>query len=154
MATFTGTAGNNVIHGTAGADIIKGLGGDDDLYGHGGNDLIEGGDRSDDLFGGAGNDTLYGGMGADDYLGGGGADTFLFKASDVPSGGAVDVIRDFSKAEHDHIDLQGFNNGTLVYNQQNGSFAYDFAGDGHGPVEFMHVDPGKSLALGHDYFIT
>ena len=80
--------------GTTGADVLHGGEGHDRLVGAGGNDQ---------LFGEGGNDTLRGGPGKDILVGGAGADTFDFGRATV--GSAVDVVRDFSHAQGDLIDL-------------------------------------------------
>jgi Ca2+-binding RTX toxin-like protein/lipopolysaccharide export system protein LptC len=102
--TLTGTAGNNLMFGLAGDDKLDGGAGSDTLLGGSGNDTLLGGDGDDTLMGGTGNDALTGGKGAD---------TFVWKAGDV----GKDVIKDFSVAEGDRIDLwnllQGETNATL-----------------------------------------
>jgi hypothetical protein len=93
--------GNNrgeVLLGTAGPDLMRGFGGNDTLRGFGG---------ADQLFGGAGNDVLYGKGGLDRLQGDAGADRFALRLlSDAPAGGpAYDEILDFSRLQHDRIDL-------------------------------------------------
>lgn len=90
----TGNASDNVMTGNEADNVLLGLGGDDRLVG------AEGDDRLD---GGAGDDTLIGGPGRDTLTGGTGADRFVFTPGD--GAGATDVIRDFSHAEGDRIDL-------------------------------------------------
>lgn len=133
--TITGTAANELIRGYAGADIISAGGGDDKVYGgigddwiagNPGNDLLYGQDGHDSLYGGNGNDRLEGGSGLDlldggagndiligggytDWLtGGSGADRFVFTSADelFTDAWGPDVIMDFSRAEHDRIDLR------------------------------------------------
>jgi Ca2+-binding RTX toxin-like protein len=67
-ATFTGTAGDDVIIGSAGDDLIQGLAGNDVLEGGDGADTLDGGDGDDILIGGAGDDRLIGGFGNDFYF--------------------------------------------------------------------------------------
>ena len=67
-ATFTGTAGDDVIIGSAGDDLIQGLAGNDVLEGGDGADTLDGGDGDDLLIGGAGDDRLIGGFGNDFYF--------------------------------------------------------------------------------------
>lgn len=57
-ATFTGTAGNDVLTGTAFGDVLLGLSGNDKLLGGDGDDLLNGGAGSDTITGGSGVDTL------------------------------------------------------------------------------------------------
>lgn len=67
------------------------------LYGNAGDDRLNGGDGNDVLIGGAGTDTL---------IGGAGADRFDFDSlSDMGLGALRDVIKDFSLAAGDLIDL-------------------------------------------------
>jgi hypothetical protein len=80
-----GNALDNVITGNAGGNSIKGLGGNDTLNG------------------GAGADYISGGIGNDRLTGGTGKDTFIFE-----KGSGQDVITDFSKADHDVIDISAF----------------------------------------------
>ncbi|NBB17092.1 hypothetical protein GVN21_17135 [Caulobacter sp. SLTY] len=104
-ALTTGTAGNNTLLGGAGSDAIQGLDGADTLYGAGANDWLSGGLGSDRLFGEAGDDVLYGGLAADTLTGGAGADRFVyFQVADSTASG-MDVIRDFSVAEGDLLDV-------------------------------------------------
>ena len=77
MATFTGTAGNDIINGTTSNDIINGLAGNDILNGLAGNDSLSGGTGNDTLYGEAGNDTLDGGAGVDRLEGGIGNDMYI-----------------------------------------------------------------------------
>jgi Ca2+-binding RTX toxin-like protein len=67
-ATFTGTAGDDVIIGSTGDDLIQGLAGNDTLEGDSGNDTLDGGDGDDLLFGGTGDDRMIGGLGNDFYF--------------------------------------------------------------------------------------
>ena len=82
---------------------------DNFLIGGAGDDRLSGNGGHDTLTAGKGNDTLIGGGGLGDLLyGGAGADTFVYLAvgDALPgSAGNIDVIGDFSHAEHDKIDL-------------------------------------------------
>ena len=62
----------------------------------------------DDLFGGYGSDVLIGGPGLDRMAGGAGADRFVLRQPEAapPDGPAYDEILDFSRTQHDQIDLQ------------------------------------------------
>jgi serralysin len=96
---FTGKAGNDRLTGGAGAEK---------LYGKAGDDRLAGGAGDDHLSGGKGNDLLQGGTGKDVLVGGAGADEFVFhSAAEAGRGGQRDVIRDFSRAQGDEIDLSG-----------------------------------------------
>jgi len=81
----TGNSLNNVITGNIGGNYLDGVGG------------------NDTIFGGAGNDFITGGAGNDQLTGGTGKDTFKFA-----SGSGQDKITDFSKADHDVIDISAF----------------------------------------------
>jgi len=99
-------------------------GGDDTLLGGGGNDILFGQAGNDTLNGGLGNDILIGGKGNDTLIGGGGTDTFLWLKGDTNTtattgtGLGTDVIKDFSTAQGDKLDLrdllQGETDATLT----------------------------------------
>ena len=104
--TLTGTV-TSKIFGGRGADTINlfdatnaGI----SIHGGNGNDLIYGSSGNEVIVGDGGNDTISGGAGRDILVGRSGADVFLFAAEDsTPE--ARDMIRDFSKADGDKIDL-------------------------------------------------
>lgn len=98
-----GTSGDDVILGRNGNDTLDGAGGNDSIHGGSGSDVIYGGAGSDLLHGGIGNDTLYGQDGLDTLFGSAGADTFVFQSASAFNN--IDVIKDFSVAENDAIDL-------------------------------------------------
>jgi Ca2+-binding RTX toxin-like protein len=133
-----------LIEGGPGNDLVAGSVKADTLYGGDGNDSgtilvhsftdqywlagIFGGAGSDYLDGGRGNDLLVGGTGKDMLVGGLGADTFQFSRDPVShvmdsvTGSGRDVIRDFSHAEHDKIDLAKLDAKTTVSGDQAFSF--------------------------------
>lgn len=84
--------------GTAGAEVLTGANGDDVLMGQGGADTIHGGGGADRIIGGMGADVLWGGEGADTFA-------FLTVGESKPQAGERDIIRDFSAAAGDRIDL-------------------------------------------------
>lgn len=86
MIEGTGNSLANSITGNTGANMLSGLGGNDTLTG------------------GAGNDTLYGGDGLDQLWGGADADTFVFEMANAFNN--IDVVKDFSTAQNDKIDLR------------------------------------------------
>ena len=94
-----GTDRNDFLLGTPERDAIHGLGGNDQLFGRASDDV---------LFGDAGRDELAGEEELDATTGGGGADRFLFRSVvDAPPDGPIyDEILDFSRTEHDKIDLR------------------------------------------------
>lgn len=117
-----GTGGNDVMHvGGGWRDVLQGGDGNDTLYGHAslatsdlrgdnGNDLLVGDTGVDRLRGGAGADTLIGGLGEDEYRmnRGTGADGNADIAVIGKQTGVYEVLRDFSSADADKIDLTEF----------------------------------------------
>lgn len=77
------------------------------MIGNPDNDTLNGGAGNDTLYGGFGDDILIAGQGADHLYGGDGADIFRFNVSD----GVLDHIHDFSKAQHDTLDISGILSG-------------------------------------------
>ena len=122
----TGTSANQSINGTNGDDLIRGYAGrdtidaregddlvfggadNDTLRGGGGNDWLYGGQGNDTVYGDAGNDVLVGGAGDDNLYGGVGADVFKWQLGDQgsTSAPAIDVVKDFSVAQGDVLDLR------------------------------------------------
>lgn len=105
-------AGADTFYLSAGADLAKAFDGADTLYGYAGADVLYGGNGADKLYGGVGNDTLwgeagmdklFGGAGHDVLVGGDGADSFVFNTAATAT--SSDIIKDFSHAQGDHIDL-------------------------------------------------
>jgi Ca2+-binding RTX toxin-like protein len=103
----TGNGDANIITGNSGGNQLSGLGGNDTLNGASGNDTLLGGAGADLLSGGVGNDWLEGGADRDDMTGGTGADSFVFRDGDFSGTtfATADIIRDFSSAQGDHINL-------------------------------------------------
>ncbi len=103
----SGDAGNDVLVGREGDDSLSGGDGNDREHGGIGDDTLSGDAGNDKLEGGDGDDTLDGGTGRDALTGGDGADTFVFTADSLAGVGRkiADIIRDFSHADGDHIDL-------------------------------------------------
>jgi len=106
------------LSGSSAADTLVGGNGDDLLSGLGGNDTIRGG---------LGNDKVIGGAGADSMWGGAGADTFVFRTvgDSGPSHETRDIVRDFSAAEGDRIDLSAIDASA----RNGGNQAFALAGD-------------------------
>jgi Ca2+-binding RTX toxin-like protein len=92
--SFYGMGGDDVIFGWTGADTIDGGAGNDLLFGQQDDDILRGGDGADRLYGWAGNDELWGGAGADAFV-------------NTGDGEGIDVIRDYSFAGGDVIDVPG-----------------------------------------------
>ncbi|MDI1226484.1 MAG: calcium-binding protein [bacterium] len=123
----TGNALDNVITGSAGNNR---------LYGRDGNDTINGGLGDDIIYGELGGDTLNGGVGRDQLYGGDGQDVFSFDATAFAE--LLDIVRDYSLAQNDVIDvsaLVGAAYDPLIHN------ASDFVYHGsRGGVSYVFVD--------------
>ena len=122
----TSTSKGFVRDGGSGADRLDGGAGNDKLYAKAGNDKLFGGAGADHLSGGDGTDLLQGGLGKDVLIGGKGADDFVFASiAEAGKGDQRDVIRDFSHAQGDDIDLSGIDASTKT----SGNQAFAFIGD-------------------------
>ncbi len=109
-----GNAVANVIIGNANNNVLSGLAGNDTING------------------GAGNDFLVGGLGRDTMIGGLGADRFDFNTfTESPRGVNRDIISDFSRAQHDRIDLSTIDADTSA-NPGNDAFKFIGAQAFHG----------------------
>lgn len=166
--SVTGTAGADTIIGKDGNDTLNGNDGADNIHGGSGNDFIRGGDGSDLLHGGIGDDILYGDAGANTIFGGAGADIFRFEAATAYSG--VDIVKDFSLAQNDVIDIADVLDGIydpmsdvladFVQFSQSGSDTVvsidrDGAGSTYGWTQIallqgvVHTDPEALVTSGH-----
>jgi trimeric autotransporter adhesin len=128
-----GGIGNDQLFGRGGIDRLYGGNGNDAIDGGIGNDTVDGGIGNDILLGGQGNDTVIGGIGndrltgvsnigankgrneVDELRGGLGADTFFFAANGEQfyndgtiTNGIADygLVKDFSLAQGDRINLR------------------------------------------------
>lgn len=127
--------GARTLTGTARGDYILGLSGHDRLSGLAGNDLLSGGDGDDVLLGGDGRDILLGGMGTDTLFGGFGADRFVFTdVAESVRGSARDVIREFSIAEGDRINLRAIDAMESVVGNQEFTFIGQAGFTGEGQI--------------------
>lgn len=88
-----GGAGNDTLYGVSGSDLLKGGAGNDRLIGSSFSNLSDFGDSNEI-------DTLYGGTGADTFVAG------LSTSRLYESQGSHAVIKDFSRAEGDKIQLR------------------------------------------------
>jgi Ca2+-binding RTX toxin-like protein len=79
---------------------------------------LTGSAKDDTLVGGSGNDTLSGGLGADQLTGGMGADIFRFTRTADSSVAASDQILDFSRSDHDLIDVSLIDANTALAGDQ------------------------------------
>jgi hypothetical protein len=173
--TGTETGANKIAGvakvGTAASDKLEGGAGDDRLYAKDGADKVHGGAGDDFLSGGKGNDLVQGGTGKDVLVGAEGADDFVFKSvAEAGKGDQRDVIRDFSHAQGDDIDLSGIDANTKVAGNQAFAFVGDkafsgkagqiqykngiVAGDVNGDkVADFHIEIANHAALHADDFI-
>ncbi|HYD17436.1 MAG TPA: calcium-binding protein [Patescibacteria group bacterium] len=92
--TGNGNALDNDITGSGVVSRLNGRDGDDTLHGMGGDDILSGDLGGDTLSGDSGLDTLTGGEGAD-----------YFKFDETTAFDAVDIIKDYSLAQGDVIDV-------------------------------------------------
>jgi hypothetical protein len=147
---ITGNAAPNAFVGGIGNDRFSGLGGNDTLKGQGGADTLTGGAGKDTLLGAAGFDKLIGGFGRDVMTGGGQRDVFDFNA--VADTGKTfltrDVIRDFSHAQGDDIDLSTIDAMTGPGNQK-----FAFIGQGaftgvKGQLHYKFEGPARTIIEG------
>lgn len=92
------------------ADVLSGGAGRERLFGMAGADTLNGGGDNDELRGGSGKDVLTGGSGAD---------AFVFTSlGEAGNGSYRDVVRDFSHAQFDTIDLAGIDANRKVQGNQ------------------------------------
>jgi Ca2+-binding RTX toxin-like protein len=147
--TLVGDPLANLLLGNAGNDMASGAGGNDTVHGQDGNDSLLGGLGNDTLHGGAGNDLLNGGGQADRLYGAEGADRFRYLATtDSAPGAQRDTIEDFSRAQHDRIDLAGIDANTAAAGNQ----AFTFRGTGgftgvNGQLQYV-VSAGDAIVRG------
>jgi len=135
VTTYTGTSGEDTIHGSKFDDIMFGGADDDFLLGRAGNDYIDGGSGNDVLHGDAGNDTLVGGQGDDFIHGGTGTDTAVYSGSVLDYSFGSDGENFFvyhtggTQADGDdrllHVERLQFNDILIDLTQNNGPLAFD-----------------------------
>ena len=106
----------------AGTDTIKNCA---NLIGGQFNDTLLGSALANAIEGGAGSDRIFGDKGADALTGGAGADVFVFGNINQSNAASEDVIRDFSAAQGDKIDLRSFDADATTAGFQHFSFAAD-----------------------------
>lgn len=145
--TIRGLGGADIIEGGAGADQLKGgaggdtlsyasspaavrvdlnsgtaLGGDATGDRFSGLEHLQGSSHDDTLSGDSGSNRIEGGGGADILRGRAGADAFIYTTiSNSLAEGSVDLIRDFSRAEGDRIDVSAID---AVAGGGNDAFAF------------------------------
>lgn len=137
LLTVAAGAGNDVIHAGAVAAGKISL-------------TLDGGAGDDKLVGSAGNDILRGDAGTDIQTGGAGADRFVFASpSDSLLGPVADKILDFSKAQHDRIDLSAIDANIGAAGDQ----AFHFIGTGlythtAGQLRYAFTSPTTTTVAG------
>ncbi|MCI5048789.1 MAG: type I secretion C-terminal target domain-containing protein [Rickettsiales bacterium] len=148
-----GQNNDDVLYGLDGNDRLNGGNGIDRLYGGADNDVLAGGGSHDELFGedgddrlngGSGTDILYGGDGFDRLTGGTGSDVFVFQATAYND---VDVIRDFSVADNDKINIAQLMGGFDRFNDDINEYVRF---TDNGTHSFLQVDADG----GADGFVT
>ena len=158
QGAFRGTEHRDGLIGGSLADKLMGLGGNDILDGLGGNDTINGGNGNDKLLGAAGkdilvagngNDLLKGGVGGDSLYGGAGSDVFYFAQlnESTLSGAGRDIVFDFRRAQHDHVDLHRIDANT----KSGGNQAFHFIGN---HAFRHHAGELQSRFVGHDTLVS
>lgn len=92
--------------GGSGRDLLVGNDANNTLLGNGGHDDLYGASGADSLSGGPGRDILLGNLGSDNLEGGRGGDIFAYNAlAESKRGSSRDLINDFTRGQHDRIDL-------------------------------------------------
>ena len=149
--TILGTAAANTLIGGSDRDFIFGLAGSDKLIGGGNNDRLIGAAGNDILTGGLGVDTLIGGFGRDVMAGNAQRDIFDFNLAGETGKTAFtrDVIRDFSHAQGDDIDLSTIDAKVGIPGNQ----AFSFIGQGaftgvKGQLHYKFEGPAKTIVEG------
>lgn len=157
--TIFGESGNDSLHGGGGNDSLAGGNGIDILFGGSGNDLLKGGNDNDTLDGGigkdflnggTGNDRLIGGTQSDRLMGGAGADTFVFVtlSDSTRTSFGRDTITDFSRSQHDQIDLRAIDANTHATGNQAFHYLGDTAFTGHEGDLSARIFNGGTLISG------
>jgi Ca2+-binding RTX toxin-like protein len=137
-----GTARADRLTGTAQADVIRGLAGDDLLLG------LDGNDR---LFGDAQDDRLVGGLGLDQLSGGRGCDRFVYRSlAEAPvAGPGHDEVLDFSRLQHDRIDVSRIDAKAGVTGNQAFTFIGQAEFSAAGQLHYQATADGDFLVSGN-----
>ncbi len=136
---IVGLGGNDYIEGRFGLDLIDGNDGIDTVsynysslsftwdmntetlnFHSGGSEIIR---NVENVIGSQGNDRIIGNNLNNTIEGSGGADTFVFNSLD----GSIDIIRDYSFAAGDRLEISssGFGTGEFSYNPNSGGLFYE-----------------------------
>jgi Ca2+-binding RTX toxin-like protein len=159
---LSGRSGNDFLNGGFGRDTLDGGDLNDTLHGGSGDDSLAGGIGRDQLLGGAGNDTVHegggggtlaGGAGQDVLHGKAGADVFDFNAVIESAVGTLrDFIADFSRPEHDKIDLATIDADQFLAGNQAFTFIGSalFTANAPGQLRFAPLGGNTIVALNVD----
>jgi serralysin len=148
-AFLNGNGLDNLIDASAAAQrvTVNGGGGNDEILGGGGGDKLTGGNGNDELVGGGGKDTLIGGAGVDVLDGGAAGDVFMFDQTSVDR--STDVIRGFSGAQGDRVNLNSIDANTGLAGDQAFKFVGSAAFSGTAGELRVFVDAsGNQVAAG------
>ncbi|WP_210485555.1 calcium-binding protein [Microvirga antarctica] len=139
----TGNAEKNFIFGNAENNVLSGMAGNDHLSGQGGDDILSGG---------TGNDVLEGGLGADILSGNAGADVFIWRsiAETGNTASTADLVRDFSFAQGDRLNLSAIDANRGVAGNQAFKFIGSGAFTGAGQIKAVQVDGETRILLNVD----
>jgi Ca2+-binding RTX toxin-like protein len=135
------------IMGSELADVMIGNSGNNTLTGRNGNDSLQGGAGDDRLVGSGGADRLEGGMGQDTMLGGTGADVFVFNSIAETLTTDRDFIGDFSRSQHDRIDLSAIDADVVQAGDQGFTLVSAFSGHA-GELRFNGGPGGNTILWG------
>jgi len=123
VSNVDGIVGGCTIANRVRIERAVGGAGDDLICGNPFNNVLNGGSGADTIRGGGGNDLIRGGVGKDTLLGGIGRDIFDFNStSEIGIGSDRDRIQDFSRSQHDKIDLSNIDANVNVIGNQ--AFSY------------------------------
>jgi Ca2+-binding RTX toxin-like protein len=156
------TNGHDTVKAGNGNDKVYGGGGNDTLYGEDGDDILYGddaplysGEGKNTLDGGAGKDTLVGSEGCDIFIGGTEADRFVFRTrteSDPVSNNRPDVIKDFSHAQGDKINVTDIDANNRAKGDQDFTFIGTHEFDKIGQVRYEHRGGNTYVELNVDSY--
>ena len=141
----------SLVFGTNHADRLFGTDGRDLMRGFAGDDVLRGLAGDDRLFGGSGDDVLFGKAGLDRLQGDAGADRFALRLlSDAPASGPdYDEILDFSRQQHDRIDVSALDAKASATGNQAFAFVGTAGFSAAGQLRFEATADGGFLVEGN-----
>jgi Ca2+-binding RTX toxin-like protein len=141
----------SLVFGTNHADRLFGTDGRDLMRGFAGDDVLRGLAGDDRLFGGSGDDILFGKAGLDRLQGDAGADRFALRlVSDTPTGGpGYEEILDFSRPDHDRIDVSALDAKAGVTGNQAFTFIGQAEFSAAGQLHYQATADGDFLVSGN-----